>query len=103
MPLQVLHGWWMILPVPRHLEHAELDCTMPNGVRCVVRTEPVPLQSGQTSGVVPGWQPEPLQSGQVSTRPIVTSFSQPNAASSKLMLTLVRILSPLRGALGLAR
>mgnify|MGYP000211180891 CR=1 FL=1 len=27
---------------------------MPKGVRCVVRTLPVPWQSGQTSGVVPG-------------------------------------------------
>ena len=32
-------------------------CAMPNGVLCVVRTWPLPLQSGQTSGVVPGAQP----------------------------------------------
>ena len=37
-------------------------CAMPNGVRWVVRTWPLPPQSGQTSGVVPGAQPVPLQS-----------------------------------------
>ena len=39
----------MILPVPRHLEHGAVDCAMPKGVRWVVRTVPLPLQSGQTS------------------------------------------------------
>ena len=43
-------------------------CAMPNGVLCVVRTWPLPLQSGQTSGVVPGAQPVPLQSPQGSMR-----------------------------------
>lgn len=40
-----------------------MDCTAPNGVRCVVLTVPLPLQSGHISGVVPGAQPVPLQSG----------------------------------------
>ena len=101
MPRQVGHGWWIILPVPLHFEHGAVDCAMPNGVRCVVRTLPVPLQSGQTSGVVPGAQPLPLQSGHCSTRPTVTSFLQPKAASSKLTLSWTRMLSPLRGAFGL--
>ena len=93
----------MILPVPRHLLHGPVDCAMPKGVRWVVRTVPLPLQSGQTSGVVPGAQPLPLQSLQVSTRPTATSFLQPKAASSKLMFTVARMLSPRRGALGLLR
>ena len=76
---------------------------MPKGVRCVVRTVPVPLQSGQTSGVVPGAQPVPLQSAHFSTRPTVTSFLQPKAASSKEMFTLARRFSPRRGALGFVR
>ena len=93
----------MILPVPRHFEHGAVDCAMPKGVRWVVRTVPLPLQSGQTSGVVPGAQPVPLQSAHFSTRPTVTSFLQPKAASSKDMFTLARRLSPRRGALGLLR
>ena len=36
-------------------------------------------------------------------RSMLTSFSQPKAASSKLMFTLVRRLSPRWGALGFAR
>ena len=32
---------------------------MPKGVRWVVLTWPLPLQSGQTSAVVPAAQPEP--------------------------------------------
>ena len=93
----------MILPVPRHFWHGPVDCAMPKGVRCVVRTVPLPLQSGQTSGVVPGAQPLPLQTSHGSTRAIVTSFLQPKAASSKLMLTVARMFSPRRGALGFDR
>ena len=89
----------MILPRPPHFLHAPLVCTTPNGVRCVVRTLPVPLQSGQTSGVVPGAQPVPLQSGHCSTRPTLISFSQPNAASSKVMFRRTRRFSPRRGPL----
>ena len=72
-------------------------------MRWLTVTEPVPLQSGQISGVVPGAQPVPLQSVQVSTFATVTSFLQPKAASSKLMFTVARTLSPRRGALGLER
>ena len=48
-------------------------------------TVPVPWQSGHTSGDVPGAQPLPWQVSQASYRSTVTSFSQPKAASSKLM------------------
>ena len=91
----------MILPEPWHFGHADMVCAMPKGVRWVVRTCPLPPQSGQTSGVVPGAQPVPLQSLQGSMRGIFSSFSQPKAASSKLMFSWVRMLSPRRGALGL--
>ena len=73
----------MILPVPRHFEQGDVDWAMPKGVRCVVRTVPEPLQSGQTSGVVPGAQPVPLQSAHFSTRPTVTSFLQPAEAPAE--------------------
>ena len=91
----------MILPLPRHFWHGPVDWAMPKGVRWVVRTVPLPRQSGQVSAVVPGAQPVPLQSGQVSMRGAVTSFSQPKAASSKLMFSEARTSSPRRGALGL--
>ena len=66
-------------------------------------TVPVPWQSGQTSGVVPGAQPLPWQVSQFSYRSTVTAFSQPKAASSKLMARDMRMLSPRWGALGLVR
>ena len=72
---------------------------MPKGVRCVVRTLPVPRQSGQISGVVPGAQPVPWQSGHCSTFETLISFLQPKAASSKLMVTEARRLSPRFGPL----
>ena len=88
----------MILPLPRHFWHGPVDWAMPKGVRWVVRTVPLPRQSGQVSAVVPGAQPVPLQSGQVSMRGAVTSFSQPKAASSKLMFQRgAHIVAPARG------
>ena len=61
---------------------------------------PVPRQSGQTSAVVPFSQPVPRQVSHCSTRSMLISFSQPKAASSKLMATLVRRLSPRCGGKG---
>ena len=93
----------MILPLPpQRPQGAEVDMK-PSGVwrRCC--TMPVPRQSGQTSAVVPFSQPVPRQVSHCSTRSMLISFSQPKAASSKLMVTLVRRLSPRCGALGFAR
>ncbi len=81
----------------------DMDCTAPTGVRCVVLTVPLPLQSGHISGVVPGAQPVPLQSGHCSMRGTVTSFLQPKAASSKLTVTEVSMLSPRLGRSDAAR
>ena len=67
---------------------------MPKGVRFVVRTVPLPWQSGQVSAVVPAAQPLPWQSGHSSTRPTLISFLQPKAASSKVSVTPTRTLSP---------
>ena len=97
LPRQAGQGLWIILPEPPHLGQGPLLCTMPKGVRFVVRTLPVPWQSGQVSAVVPGAQPVPLQSGHSSTRPTVMSFLQPKAASSKLSVTPTRTLSPRMG------
>ena len=58
---------------------------------------PLPWQSGHTSAVVPGAQPVPWQSSQVSVRLRTISFSQPKAASSKVMVTAARRVSPFMG------
>ena len=53
-----------------------------------------PGQGVKISGVVPGAQPLPLQVVHCSLRWMVTSFSQPKAASVKVTDTLARMLSP---------
>ena len=97
LPPHLGQGFFTILPRPPHFLHAPMDWTMPKGVRCVVRTEPVPLQSGHCSGLVPLAAPLPPQSGQGSTRPMLISLLQPKAASSKDTVTLARMLSPFLG------
>ena len=81
------------------LGRERLLANTPMGVRCCTCTTPVPWQSGQISGVVPGAQPLPLQVGHCSLRSMVTSFSQPKAASVKVTDTLARMLSPRWGPL----
>ena len=89
-PPQALQGLWMILPVPRHLEQgAVLVKAKPPAPRWM-RTVPVPRQSGQISAVVPDSQPEPWQASHSSVRFRLISFSQPKAASSKVMVRLAR-------------
>ena len=99
LPWHSWQGWWMILPVPPHFWQGIWDCMTPKGVRWARMTVPVPRQSGQISGVVPGAQPLPLQAEHCSLRSRVTSFSQPKAASVKLMATLARMLAPRWGPL----
>ena len=90
----------MSLPRPPHLgQGAEVDMK-PRGVCWRWCTIPRPPQVWQISAVVPGSQPEPLQVSKGSTRSMITSFSQPKQASSQVMFTLVRRLSPRWGALG---
>ena len=93
----------MILPLPPHLGHGDEVDMKPSGVWWRCCTCPRPPHSGQTSAVVPGSQPLPLQVSQGSTRSMMTPFSQPKQASSNVMLTLVRRLSPRCGALGFER
>ena len=65
---------------------------------------PVPWQSGQVSGEVPeGRSRCPGRRRRARSGPTLTSFSQPKAASSKLMVRDRRMLSPRWGALGLVR
>jgi len=103
LPLQALQGLWMIFPVPRQRAQAAVLEKAKPPVRCCTRTTPVPRQSGQVSAVVPGSQPEPWQAPHSSLRFRLISFSQPKAASSKLMARDRRILSPRWGALGFVR
>ena len=84
----------MMRPVPPHLRQGLLEANTPMGVWRRVCTTPLPWQSEQTSGVVPGAQPLPLQVAHCSMRSTVSSFSQPKAASVKLRDTLTRMLSP---------
>lgn len=90
----------MILPLPEHLAQREVEANEPSAVWRTVRVVPVPRQSGHTSAVVPFADPEPPHSSHSSIRFSLISFSQPNAASSKLMVIEARMLSPCLGALG---
>ena len=93
----------MIFPLPPQREQGDEVAKTPMGVCRRTWTVPVPRQSGQISGVVPSAHPLPWQLAQVSIRSTVTAFSQPKAASSKLRIRDMRMLSPRWGALGLVR
>ena len=84
----------MTFPLPPHLGQGPVVANTPMGVcrRCC--TVPVPPQLEQVSGLVPGAAPEPLQVSHCSTRSRLISFSQPKAASSKVMVSPMRRLSP---------
>ena len=60
------------------MRHGELADITPKGVRCCVRTFPVPLHSGQVSGVVPSAQPVPPQVSQSSMRGTFMSLPDPS-------------------------
>ena len=94
LPRQVGQGWWIILPVPPQRWQGPLLCTMPKGVRFVVRTVPLPLQSGQVSAVVPGAQPVPRAVGALLNPAHAYFLLAAKAASSKLSVTPTRTLSP---------
>ena len=89
----------MILPLPPHLGQVVVVAKVKAPPPRWIRIWPLPWQSGQTSAVVPGAQPVPWQSSQDSVRLRVISFSQPKAASSKLMETDARRVSPFMGPL----
>ena len=93
----------MMRPLPPQRWHGPVDANTPSGVCLRVWTVPLPWHSGQVSGELPGSQPLPLQVSQATYRSTVTAFSQPKAASSKVMARDWRILSPRWGALGLER
>ena len=71
----------MILPLPPHLVQADCWANVPKAVWRVVRTVPVPWQTGQVSGWVPSFAPLPPQVRQFSIRLMLISFWQPLAAS----------------------
>ena len=57
LPWQTSHGESMIEPVPRQSSHGSLNPNAP----WLRLTIPVPLQCGQTRGLVPGFAPLPWQ------------------------------------------
>src|SRR6266850_1689958 len=77
-PRHVLHGFAIVLPVPRHC--GQVRATVKNP--CCVRTCPCPWQSVQTVGDDPAAAPEPLHVSQFSCRGIWIAVSDPVAASS---------------------
>ena len=103
LPLHVWHGESITRPEPPQRSHVRAVCTMPNGVRWLMRTWPVPPHCEHVDGLVPFAAPEPPQSGHVSILLKEIVFRQPLAASSKLMLTTPSVSLPRRGAFGLAR
>jgi hypothetical protein len=79
------HGFDTMRPVALHLGHGR---SIAKGRSpCSMRTRPRPAQLAQRSGVVPGAEPVPVHASQVSLRSYLTSFVQPNAASSKVSRT----------------
>ena len=102
LPRQSLQGWWMMRPLPPHLGQGEEVANTPMGVcrpdldcagAVAVRTHLRRRAGGAAAcrGRCP----------QASYRSTVTSFSQPKAASSKLMVTRhADALAPLGGRWG---
>lgn len=99
LPPQSLQGDLMILPLPPQRGQGPVVAKTPIGVCRRCWTWPLPPQLEQVSGLVPGAAPLPWQVSHCSTRSRVTSFSQPKAASSKVMLSPMRRLSPRWGPL----
>ena len=85
-PWHFWQGSVMILPLPRHLEQVRTFWMRPKGVFCTTRSWPVPLQVEQVSTLLPGFAPLPWHSGHSSSRTRLISFSQPKAASSRVMV-----------------
>ena len=75
----------MILPLPPQTGQGLSDCMVMPMKFCWVRMVPRPPHFEHVSGLEPALQPLPPQAEQGSTRPMVISFSQPKAASSKVM------------------
>ena len=97
-PLQLLHGLFIIFPVPPQVGHTlELETT-PSGVRRVVFIAPVPWHAEQVSALVPASAPEPPHFEHLSVFVMLISFVQPNAASSNVRMRFTRRLSPRVGA-----
>ena len=101
---QSLQGWWMILPVPPQREQGAVVAKTH-----MARLPPLDADhagaaavgadlrggAGRAAGAVAGRRSSRCGSASIS-------FSQPKAASSKVMVRLARRLSPRWGALGLA-
>ena len=85
LPLQVVQGSLISLPLPPQVGQGLSDCMVMPMKFCWVRMVPRPPQREQVSGWVPALQPLPPQVEQGSMRPKVISFSQPKAASSKVI------------------
>ena len=66
LPRQSLQGSLMILPRPPQREQGAVEAKTPMGVCRRVWTTPLPPQSGQVSGEVPGAAPLPRQVSQLS-------------------------------------
>ena len=88
------HFSFIIFPLPRQSGHTVSVCIMPKMDCCVEMMRPVPLHFEQVCGVLPGFAPFPPQVGQGSRRFRSICFSQPNTASSNVMLTAVLTLAP---------
>ncbi len=76
-------GSGIISPVPAHREHATLVTTCPSSDWRTRRSSPVPWQSTQVSGSVPGAVPRPEHAAHVEGRRTEISCWEPNTASSK--------------------
>ena len=82
-PPHNVHGLAMIRPSPRQRAQATMFTIWPRIVCATRRCSPVPLQSGQVSGCVPGSPPDPSQRVQVTSVGKLISFVIPKTASAK--------------------
>ena len=82
-----LHFTDIFRPSPSHDEQVETCWNCPKKVFCTLVTFPEPLQELHVDFSVPGSALEPLQESHISYLSTITSFSVPNADSSKEIFT----------------
>ena len=102
VPWQFWHFSFITSPEPPQSGHVWTFLTIPKRDLDVYTTCPLPLHLLHFSFLVPGLAPLPLHVVHSSFRVISSSFSQPNMASSKVMLTRALRFAPFMGPLLLA-
>ena len=84
-PMQLGHGFWMMVPWPSQRSQGAEVIIWPSMVRTTFCMNPCPWQSGQVTGCAPPWAPEPPHSWHRENVLILTCAVPPNTAVFKSM------------------